>query len=217
MTGRYPVSEVTKHKGFAQVSDKHKDKNKDKELEELLEEESIEELSDEVVEEPRGRRSAPLISWALFLALPCYVADQIAKSVIVRKVELGTGFNVIPGFFDIIHVRNTGAAFGMLQGIPDSVRNYFFLGITVVAFIAMFVVFFRAREKSWLLKLVFSLIIAGALGNLTDRFVHGEVVDFLSVYIGRFRWPTFNLADTYITLGMLGLLFHIFTMPKEED
>ena len=80
----------------------------------------------------------------------------------------------------------------------------------------MFVVFFRAQEKSWLLKLVFGLIIAGALGNLTDRFVYGEVVDFLSVYVGKYRWPTFNLADTYITLAMLGLLFHIFTVPGEE-
>jgi signal peptidase II len=195
--------------------DKHKDKLKDREIPELLEE-GEEELSEEL-EEPKGKRRGSLLPWALFLVLPCYVADQITKSIIVRMVELGTGFNVIPGFFDIIHVRNTGAAFGMLQGIAEPFRTYFFLGITVIAFIAMFVVFIRAREHSWLLKLVFSLIIAGALGNLTDRFIFGEVVDFLSVYVGRFRWPAFNLADTYITLGMLGLLFHILTMPREEE
>lgn len=196
--------------------DKRDDNYKDWESEEPLEEEGEGELPREIVEEPRVRRKAPLLAWALFLVLPCFAADQISKSVIVRQVELGTGFNVIPGFFDILHVRNTGAAFGMLQGIPEPVRTWFFLGITVAAFIAMFVVFFRAQEKSWLLKLVFGLIIAGALGNLTDRFVYGEVVDFLSVYIGKYRWPTFNLADTYITLGMLGLLFHIFTVPGEE-
>ena len=62
-----------------------------------------------------------------------------------------------------------------------------------------------------------SLIIAGALGNLTDRFLFGEVVDFLSFYIGRFRWPTFNLADTYISLGMAGLLITVLFMPKEPE
>jgi signal peptidase II len=209
-------------RGDTRVSDKHKDKHKDKHTEEELEElpevgcaeESVPEV---VVEEPRGRRRAPLIAWALFLVVPCYALDQIVKYVIVKKIVLGTGFTVIPGFMDIIHVRNTGAAFGMLQGIPEHLRTWFFLGITLVAFVAMFVVFSRAREKSALLKLVFSLIIAGALGNLTDRFVYGEVVDFLSMYIGSFRWPTFNLADTWITLGMMGLLFHIFTMPTEEE
>jgi signal peptidase II len=129
---------------------------------------------------------------------------------------IGTGFNVIPGFFDIIHVRNTGAAFGMLQGIPDPIRTWFFLGVTVAAIIAILVMFIGIREKSWLLKLVFCLVVAGALGNLTDRFSHSEVVDFLSLYVGRFRWPACNLADVYISLGMIGLIFHILTAPKEE-
>ncbi|GEM_PF-162141 len=202
----------------AQVAGKRKDKGKEtlkeEEILELLEGE--EELPEEL-EESKGKRGRSFLPWALLLVLFCYAADQITKGIIVRTVELGTGFNVIPGFFDIIHVRNTGAAFGMLHGFPEPFRTYFFLGITIIAFIAMFVVFVRAREKSLLLKLVFCLIIAGALGNLTDRFIHGEVVDFLSVYIGRFRWPAFNLADTYISIGMLGLLFHIFTMPKEEE
>lgn len=190
-------------------------KDKSKESEPLFDEDEKPDLPEEEPED-RGGKRASLFAWALFLVIPCYAADQLTKWLICRKVEVGTGFNVIPGFLDVIHVRNTGAAFGILQGIPEPVRTYFFLGITVIAFIAILVVFLRIKERSWLLRVVFSLIIAGALGNLTDRFLFGEVVDFLSLYVGNFRWPTFNLADTYISLGMVGLLIHIFMTPSEE-
>ena len=165
----------------------------------------------------RGRRSRSFLAWGFFLVLPLYLADQFTKWLVCQNVEVGTGFTVIPGFFDIIHMRNTGAAFGILRDIPEPVRTYFFLGITIVALVAIFTIFSRIRERSWLFKAVLSLIIAGALGNLTDRFLFGEVVDFLSFYIGRFRWPTFNLADTYISLGMAGLLITVLFMPKEPE
>lgn len=188
----------------------------EKDIEKIIEEDQGALLSEESVREG-GRRRGSLLAWGLFLVLPLYIADQLTKWLVVKKIMIGTGFNVIPGFFDIIHVRNTGAAFGMLQGIPEPIRTTFFLGITVIAFIAMFMVFIKIKERSWLLKMVFSLVIAGALGNLTDRFIFGEVVDFLSLYVKDFRWPTFNLADTYISIGMLGLLLHIFLMPKEKE
>jgi signal peptidase II len=200
--------------------DKHKDPETEPELDELPAEEGGEELPSDLEEEHRGGGAAPILSWVLFLVLPCYLLDQLVKFVIVKKVVEGFPIEVIPGFFEILHVRNRGAAFGMLQNLPEWLqpfRTYFFLGVTVVAFVAMLVIFLRSKEKHWLIKLVFGLIIAGALGNLTDRFVYGSVVDFLSVGIGSFRWPTFNLADTYISLGMMGLLLYIFTTPREED
>lgn len=152
--------------------------------------------------------------WLGLLTLPCYILDQWTKWLIYTRMEIGEGFAVIPGFFDIIHARNTGAAFGMLQGLPESYRTLFFAVITIVACGAMFVLFKKTGEDSWLLKAVFCLIIAGALGNLTDRFMFNEVVDFLLFYIGRFRWPTFNLADTWISAGMIGLLIYSFITPK---
>ncbi len=187
-----------------------------REIEEVIEEEDIPELPAEPEEQDGGVRRS-ILPWVLIIVLPCYLADQLTKWLVCRTMEIGTGFNVIPGFFDIIHVRNTGAAFGMLQGIPAPLRTYFFLGVTIAALIAIFIMFIKIKEKSWLLKLVFCLIVAGAMGNLTDRFSYSEVVDFLSFYVGRFRWPAFNLADIYITLGMIGLIFHILTAPKEED
>jgi signal peptidase II len=155
--------------------------------------------------------------WIGFLALPCYLIDQWTKWLIYTRMEIGSGFSVIPGFFDIIHARNTGAAFGMLQGLPESYRTLFFTGITIIACSAMFILFWRMSEDSWMLKAIFSLIIAGALGNLTDRLLWGEVVDFLLFHFGWFQWPTFNMADTWISSGMVGLLIYSFIMPKNID
>ena len=153
--------------------------------------------------------------WMGLLALPCFLIDRLTKWLVYTHMEIGSGFTVVPGFFDIIHARNTGAAFGMLQGLPQAYRTLFFAVITVIACGAMFIIFWRTIEDSWMLKAVFSLIIAGALGNLTDRLMFNEVVDFLLFHIGSYRWPTFNMADTWISAGMVGLLIYSFFIPKK--
>jgi signal peptidase II len=163
-----------------------------------------------------GSTVGSILRWGLLLALPCYVLDQWTKWLICRHVDIGTGFTVIPGFFDIIHMRNTGAAFSLLQGLPAAYRTYFFLSVTIIALAAIFIIFWKTKEGSWLIKIVMTLIVAGALGNLTDRMLFNEVVDFLSFYIGRYRWPTFNLADTYISIGMAGLIIHTFFTSKKK-
>ena len=153
--------------------------------------------------------------WMGLLALPCFLIDRLTKWLVYTHMEIGSGFTVVPGFFDIFHARNTGAAFGMLQGLPQAYRTLFFAVITVFACGAMFIIFWRTIEDSWMLKAVFSLIIAGALGNLTDRLMFNEVVDFLLFHIGSYRWPTFNMADTWISAGMVGLLIYSFFIPKK--
>jgi signal peptidase II len=157
-----------------------------------------------------------LLLWIGLLALPCYIIDRLTKWLVYSRMEVGTGFTVIPGFFDIIHARNTGAAFGMLQNLPEAYRTLFFIMVTLVACIAMFVIFWKTIDDSWVLKAVFSLIIAGALGNLTDRIMFNEVVDFLLFHLGRYRWPTFNMADTWISAGMIGLLVYSFFSPEKS-
>ena len=153
--------------------------------------------------------------WMGLLALPCFLIDRLTKWLVYTHMEIGSGFTVVPGFFDIIHARNTGAAFGMLQGLPQAYRTLLFAVITVFACGAMFIIFWRTIEDSWMLKAVFCLIIAGALGNLTDRLMFNEVVDFLLFHIGSYRWPTFNMADTWISAGMVGLLIYSFFIPKK--
>ena len=157
-----------------------------------------------------------MATWMGFLAIPCYVIDQWTKWLVHTRMDIGSGFTVIPGFFDIIHARNTGAAFGILQGLPEAYRIPFFGLITIVACGAILLIFWKTAGDSGLLKATLCLIVAGALGNLTDRLIFGEVVDFLSLHIGRFRWPTFNMADTWITLGMAGLLVQTFLTPGKE-
>ncbi|MGC9325586.1 MAG: signal peptidase II [Desulfomonilia bacterium] len=163
----------------------------------------------------RSRLKTGLL-WGLFLSLPCYVFDQWTKWLVNSNLEVGQGFTVLPGFFDIIHTRNTGAAFSLLQGIPESYRLIFFAGVTGVAFVAVVFIFLKVKDASLLIKLTMSLIVAGAIGNLTDRILFNEVVDFLSFHVGRFRWPTFNLADVYITIAMIGLIIHSFGLPTRK-
>ncbi len=153
------------------------------------------------------------LKWGLLLVLPAYLLDQLTKWVIRQQLDIGEGFVVIPKLFEIIHVRNTGAAFGILRNLPENVRVGFFLVITVVACVGMLVLFKQNGDDSWFIKAILSLVFAGAAGNLTDRLVFKEVVDFLQVYIGTYPWPTFNVADMYISGGMVGLIIYTLFFP----
>ena len=89
-----------------------------------------------------------MATWIGFLAIPCFLIDQLTKWLIYTHLEIGSGFNVIPGFFDIVHARNSGAAFGMLQGLPEGYRTLFFAAITVVACGAMLILFMKTDDDS---------------------------------------------------------------------
>ncbi len=127
--------------------------------------------------------------------------DQVTKFVITRFLPLYTQQEVVPGFFNLVHVRNTGAAFSFLAGSPSLGRQVFFIGVGVVA-AAVLLYLYRAtggREKAKRAGL--ALILGGALGNLMDRLRLGAVVDFLDFHIGPYHWPAFNVADSAITVG----------------
>jgi signal peptidase II len=156
------------------------------------------------------------LKWGLFMLLPLYMIDQITKWIIMTSMQIGDSMTVIPNYFEVIHVRNTGVAFGLLQNIPDSYRLVFFLTVTIVAIAAIFVIFKQSDDDSVILKAILCLILAGAIGNLTDRIVHKEVVDFINVHAFTYLWPTFNVADMYISVGMIGLLLYTFIVPKKK-
>jgi signal peptidase II len=158
----------------------------------------------------RSMRHTNIAIWFVLVVLPCYVLDQWTKRLVNTRMEIGDAITVIPGFFDIVHTRNTGAAFGILQGIPAEYRIWLFGTMTAAACVLLVVFFLKTDSASRLMATVLSLVMAGAIGNLTDRLLYGEVVDFISLHVGRFRWPTFNMADTWITLGMAGLLVGTF-------
>jgi signal peptidase II len=131
------------------------------------------------------------------------ILDQITKYLIESKVRLYQIIPVVPGFFNLTHLRNKGAAFSILSSLPDQWRVLFFITVTLAAVAVMAVLIRKAHEP--LLVIAFSLIIGGALGNVIDRIRYGEVVDFIQWYVKSFYWPSFNVADSAISVGV-GLL-----------
>ncbi len=131
--------------------------------------------------------------------------DQWTKYLIVQKFGLYQRVEVIRGFFNIIHVRNTGGAFGIFGGEKGGIGSFLFVIISLVAIGAIILLFLKTRENEKTLSLSFSLILSGALGNLVDRLHYGEVVDFLDFHVGGYHWPAFNVADSAICIG-IGLM-----------
>ncbi len=128
------------------------------------------------------------------------VLDQITKYIIQTRVRLHETIQVIPGFFNITHVRNKGAAFSLLSDASGQFRSIFFVTVTVAAIIVILMLIRKAHER--LLIVAFSLIAGGAVGNLIDRLRYGEVVDFVQWYVRSYYWPSFNVADSAITIGV---------------
>ncbi|MFP6664436.1 MAG: signal peptidase II [Deltaproteobacteria bacterium] len=154
------------------------------------------------------------------LALAIIVADQWTKLWIDADMRLYQSIPVIDGFFSLTYVRNTGAAFSMFSDLPASFREPFFLGVAVIAVgaIGYFVRVTPPQDKRTLIACAF--VLGGALGNTIDRLAYGSVIDFLDVYIGDWHWPAFNVADSFISIGVVLLLFTgVLTQddPADQD
>ena len=135
--------------------------------------------------------------------------DQLTKALVLKKLPLFKSVAVIPGFFSLTHVNNPGGAFGFLAQNGSVWRHWVFLAAAMVA-LSMILYFYHRTPKNYpFLQLGLSLIFGGAIGNLIDRLRFGEVVDFLDFYIGHFHWPTFNVADSAVTIGVGIFILHI--------
>jgi signal peptidase II len=150
------------------------------------------------------------MKFLLLVTLPLIVIDQLTKWLIQTHIPYGTAVPIIPGFFNLVYVSNTGAAFSIFQG-----NNFFFIALALVALAA--VLFWLIRDQfnphkeqrmSVITKIAFSLFAAGIIGNLLDRILKGSVVDFLDFYIQHYAWPSFNVADSCICVaaGLLVLM-----------
>lgn len=159
------------------------------------------------------------------LAAVVLVLDHLTKWLIVREIPMGVEISVINGFFDIVHGRNTGAAFGFLSTWHSPFKNWFFygVGITAVVFLYHFTRSLKDEDKVSLTAV--GLVFGGALGNIIDRVMRGSVVDFLSFhyhhmawtpsffgthFIVPLTWPAFNVADSAITVAVILLLWQNF-------
>ena len=139
-------------------------------------------------------------------------ADRIIKALVPRFMDLHQSIPVIPSFFQITYVKNTGGAFGILAGWDSPLRQAFFIFASIAALALLYFLYRQAvRNASKPLRLALVLIAGGAMGNLYDRSVTGEVVDFLDFFIGRYHWPAFNLADSAIFIGAVFLTYLYMT------
>ena len=149
--------------------------------------------------------------WRLFFIAGLVVAvDQITKMIVLDTMPLYSRILVIPGFFDLTHIRNPGGAFGFLAGHSPQLRQVLFVAAAVLA-IGLIFYFYDAirRTATHSSRRALALILGGAVGNLVDRFRFGNVVDFLDVYFKDLHWPAFNVADSAITVGIAIFIFHL--------
>lgn len=143
--------------------------------------------------------------------------DQVSKVWIVRHFSLFESLPVLPGFFNLTYLTNTGAAFGFMAGQPALWRHVFFVGVALVALFVIAIMYLRLRKESFFYEFSLGLIAGGALGNLIDRIRLGSVVDFLDFYIGSYHWPAFNVADSAITVGVtIFMVYSFFHDSKNE-
>jgi signal peptidase II len=151
----------------------------------------------------RSFSGAPRLALWLALALLVIVLDQFAKTLILGTFQLGDSRTVTP-FFNVVRVHNSGAAFSFLAGAAGWQRWFFVaLGIAAAGFIVWML---RSHPAQKLFCLAVTMIMGGALGNVIDRVLHGYVIDFIQVHWRDSYFPSFNLADSAITLGAVLLV-----------
>ena len=138
------------------------------------------------------------------------IIDQIIKYLVASNISIGSEKIIIDNFLKFIYIRNTGAAFGILSG------NIIFLIFITVLLIFYIVNEMKKNINNNLSLLSFSLILSGALGNLIDRVVRGYVVDYISFTLFNREMSVFNLADTYITIGVILLIYIVIKEGKNE-
>ena len=147
-------------------------------------------------------------------AIALLVADQVTKAWVVANVPVGARYDVIGDLAQLWHVHNTGAAFSILPG-----ATWLFVPVTILA-IGMVAYFHRVlRDHAIWVQIILGAILAGAFGNLADRLRLGYVIDFVSLGIGDVRFPTFNVADSAVVLGIGALVAYLtfFERPRPAE
>jgi len=149
------------------------------------------------------------------LASIVFALDRLTKRIIESRMSVFDTHTVIPGFFDIVHAQNRGAAFSMFADSTSPWRPFFLIGLSLAALILVAGILRKATTLDKPTAIGLSLILGGALGNVFDRIVSGAVTDFLDFYVGNLHWPAFNVADSAIVLGS-GLLLLSLLRPKQQ-
>ncbi len=145
--------------------------------------------------------------FVLGLAAAIVCADQITKWMVVAWIPLYSVIEVIPGFAELTHVKNTGGAFGFLARAERWWRLPFFLGASLLAIVLLWQVVRRTDAHERAVLFAVGSILGGAVGNLIDRAREGAVTDFVSLHWRDYYWPAFNVADSFISIGVAVLVW----------
>lgn len=155
----------------------------------------------------------PTLRSLLGISLPVFVLDVFTKYLAFQFLRPpGEAITVIPGFFNLVYVTNTGAAFGMFK---DNNLFFLFLSAAALLFLAAYFRFGWYADRWSYYGAV--LILPGVAGNFTDRLIHGKVIDFLDFHIGQHHWPAFNVADSAICVGAGLLIISAFRQSRSPD
>ena len=152
------------------------------------------------------------------IAFAVVVFDRLAKWVVDKNIALHESIAVVPGFFHLTHVENRGAAFGLFAESPSEWKIAVLVLFSLVALVVVSALLWKNSHAMTTTGVGLALILGGALGNLWDRLLSGQVVDFLDFYVGSYHWPAFNLADSAIVVGALLLVSEILfsKSPSEQ-
>jgi len=151
----------------------------------------------------------PHRSLLLWVTLPLFLLDQATKWWVLQTIPAHRSIEVWPGVFNLVHVYNTGAAFGLGKN-----NNWFFLALAAVALVVLLVCWFLNYFREPLTRIAVSILLAGVAGNLVDRILHGHVIDFLDVILPWYgHWPAFNVADSCICIAAALLVIGAFRAP----
>ena len=141
--------------------------------------------------------------------------DQISKFWVTLHVPMHYSISVVEGFFNITHIRNPGVAFGLFARNESEYKVLFLVVISIIAIIAILIIFHQSPENKKTVRFGLILIFSGAVGNLIDRILYKEVIDFLDVFYEGFHWPAFNVADSCITTGVGFMIYDLFLVIQK--
>ena len=144
------------------------------------------------------------------------VLDQLTKALVVRSLGLHDYVPLVDGLLSLSHVRNHGAAFGLLSDWNLPYQSLLLSALSLTALGAITAYFLRLPASARLPRVALALVLGGAAGNVIDRLRLGYVVDFVHVYWREYQWPDFNVADSAISIGVALLVIDILTSPETE-
>jgi signal peptidase II len=176
-----------------------------------------------VTDQPHAEPSAPaaskpagLESVTFVLAGAIVVADQVTKALVRAFIPLHASRTIVPELLDLTHVQNSGAAFGILNAADFPMKQALIAVIATAALISIAVYAARLSPHQRLARFGLALILGGAAGNLIDRVTAGYVVDFVDVYWKNYHFWAFNVADSAITVGVVGMMLEMIGLGGKE-